>query len=150
MQVASRLLPCRQQTGTRPLAYRERAVISRFIADVTVCPVCLTNFHSRVRLLCHLGDERIRSKKRMTTCNAVFSASNPNPIPLALLTELSCRDRTVRSAASKSGHTHELAVKPCTKRALNTEASFSNVKRRRLRQKTPAVLYMFSRQDNAV
>ena len=90
-----------------------RCSVNDYIGDVSVCPVCHTEYRSRLRLLAHLSDTRIRSKHRGTSCNAEFLASKPKRIDAEVLAELHKKDRLSRNAAIKLGHTHELATVPC-------------------------------------
>ena len=113
-------------------------------------PIGQTEYRSRLRLLTHLSDTRVRSKVRSTSCNADFIASNPKRIDAGVLAELHKRDRMSRNAAIKLGHTHELASVPCQRSrpsvlkgvrgkqatASETVPAPSSHARRRLRVKT--------------
>jgi len=126
----------------------DTCAVNKYIDDVSLCPVCLTDFHSRVRLITHLSDTRVRSKTRLTSCNAVFLASKPPIVQQDVLERCMARDRCVRAQASKQGHTHEIATVPCKRtRAPRVDHTPSLVqeqmqKRRRLNKKSaPEALF---------
>ena len=126
----------------------DTCVVDKYIGDVSVCPVCGSDFNSRVRLTTHLSDSRVRSKTRMTSCHAVFLASNPSLISQNVLERCRLRDRCIRAEARKQGRTHEIASVPC-KRARTSIADHDPViargelpKRRRLNRKSaPEALF---------
>ena len=78
-----------------------------YIDSNGICPVCRTNFHTRLRCLAHLCDSR------RTKCWDQISA-NIHSFPqlsLARVTELDAVDRDSKRMASKTGHSHVLASK---------------------------------------
>ena len=126
----------------------DTCAVNNYIGDVSICPMCLTDFHSRVRLITHLSDTRVRSKARRTSCNAMFLASKPPLVEQDVLERCTARDRCVRAQARKTGHTHEIAAIPCVrKRALAVDGTPTLMqqrmqKRRRLNKKTaPEALF---------
>ena len=121
----------------------DACAVHRYVGNVTVCPVCFSDFHSRVRLITHSSDSRVRSKSRMTSCHAVFLGSKPPIIPEDVLERCRITDRSVRAEARKQGHTHEIASIPCKRaRAYRAAAPSELPKRRRLNKKSaPEALF---------
>ncbi len=68
-----------------------------------MCPVCKTNFHTRLRVLAHLSD------KRRTSCSsALVAGAHPR-----LASEEVLRLNQIAEAwrnARRDGHTHAIAV----------------------------------------
>ena len=89
---------CRAKHGVR------NAIIEH-IGDIGVCPICSTNFITRLRLISLLSDSR-RARCRVQ----VMSGSYPK-IPPDELARLNEADREIRKLALKSGHTHPIAAK---------------------------------------
>jgi hypothetical protein len=92
-----------------------RCPVDAFLGDVTICPICATDYHSRVRLVTHLSETKVRSKTRGTSCNAAFLLSQPARVADEVLNVLHARDTEPRIAAVKAGHTHVIAARPCTR-----------------------------------
>ena len=117
----------------------QRSDFVQFVGDITRCPVCLTEYHSRVRLLNHLGDRRIRSKTRGVSCHDMFLSANPAPVSNEILTELLGKDRASRRDARNLGRTHELVTRSAERNApsvLKRSPNEAQV-RRRIRGKRP-------------
>ena len=68
------------------------------------CPVCRTLFHTRLRLLAHLSDER-RPK-----CRDALMAGAVQPLSARRILELDALDKVARRDAHRLGYTHPLAV----------------------------------------
>ena len=89
----------------------------QLLRDITICPVCLSNFHDRSRLVSHLSETRIRSVNRGTNCHFEFLQ-----IPGAILPEgtsqsieLRSKQREALAKARTQGHTHVIAEKAVSK-----------------------------------
>jgi len=83
--------------------HRVRSSISMYIDDSGLCPICSTNFRSRIRVISHLSDVR-RPKCRdciLTGCVPVIADS--------LYVQLQERDKQLRRKALHQGHTHPIA-----------------------------------------
>ena len=110
---------------------------------------CGMDFHTRLGLLAHISDKRVRSKVRGTSCGLLFLQSSPVPLPASLASSLNHRDRLLRKLALKDGHTHAIARVPATQTKrkstfgiparLLADVSPNGV-RRRLQTKTSPVL----------
>ena len=77
-----------------------------------MCPICGTDFQHRLALITHLCDLRIRSKIRGACCGLLYLESSPVPLAPSLAEALNSRDRDLRSAALREGHTHALIRRP--------------------------------------
>jgi hypothetical protein len=88
--------------------HKVRSVYHARVA-ASICPCCGTQFHTRLRVLNHLGD------RRRPTCGAFVVKHCPVLNP-ALVLKLAEKDRTDRREAWRSGHTHVLALLPATRR----------------------------------
>ena len=123
-----------------------RSSFVSFVPDTSLCPICKTDFQSRLRLLTHLGEKRVRSKARGISCQKAFMNSNPAPVDTCLLEELNARDAAARKVARQAGRTHELAfvsARRTTSHILtgalrNNTNSSRQTPRFRLLAKTPA------------
>ena len=120
-----------------------RSDIRQFVGDISVCPICGTNFLSRARLIKHLLERRVRSKFRKVSCQQAFLDLSPSVVPSEILKGLELSDSKLANSARREGHTSIIDDIPCTrtkpsvlKRARLEEAFTQHRKRRRLRQKT--------------
>ena len=98
----------------------KRGVVSeipRLVGDVSVCPVCKTDFRTRTRLMAHLSETRVRSVTRGVSCNALFLASKTAAVDGIALVKLHKVHCNAIKAASIDGHTHQIASLPA-KRSL--------------------------------
>ena len=87
------------------IARGQRTPVSDFVGDWRTCPVCKTTFASRVHLVNHLAEKRVRSKLRSTTCGAEFLSHSPPKVDMSLLATLVAIDRRERQEARKQGRT---------------------------------------------
>ena len=78
----------------------------RLFVEGTSCPVCKTEFRSRLRVIAHLSDAR-RTRCRDVICSNM--ADYPVLSEEAAM-QLDLIDRFDRAAARKEGHTHPIAV----------------------------------------
>ena len=92
-----------------------RSAVIEYIPDTCVCPVCQVDFRSRLRLVTHASNSRVRSKTRQHTCRDVILSGILPKVPIDELGRLNARDRDARRAASKAGHSHEIARLPARK-----------------------------------
>jgi hypothetical protein len=124
----------------------ERSAIIQYIADTSVFPVFKVDFQSRLRLVTHASDSRIRSKTRGTCCrNEILHGAFPL-VPEDELTRLNLRDRDGRRAAAKAGHSHEMARVSAKKpqgqpHILSKRSDVQRVVRRRISHKRSAPEY---------
>ena len=89
-----------------------RSLPAMTVGDTATCHLCKTVFNSRLALVTHLSETRVRSKIRNTSCGIMF---HKNPLPLLDVeraNELNDRDRLLRKTAAKDGHSHHLARVP--------------------------------------
>eukprot|EP00973_Karenia_brevis_P006048 822141-Karenia_brevis.AAC.1 len=119
--------------------------ICDLVPDISVCPVCGTDFIERPRLISHLSDARVRSRKRGTSCHDVFLKSMPPPLSAVEKARLRAKSAADLKKARRSGHTHVMASCPSRtdkKRSLPTcaqaDAEHQPKRRRRLRFKQPS------------
>ena len=87
------------------ISHGQRTAVSMFVGDWRACPVCFTIFASRLHLVSHLADKRVRSKTRGTNCGMIFIARNPSCIDSAVLSSLFAAEKVARQQARKQGHT---------------------------------------------
>ena len=95
-----------------------RNPVVQFVGSILKCPVCSTEFHTRLRLITHLSDKRVRSKVRGVSCRDAFLRSGPEPVSPDALAELNRVNDAMRAKAMKEGHTHPI----CVRSALRTSA----------------------------
>ena len=88
-----------------------RNKIVELLDDISTCPICACEFHSRLRLMRHLSETRIRSKHSKTNCRFEFLSTERIPIDPAMAVTLNEKDRICRRTARKSGHSHVIATK---------------------------------------
>ena len=116
--------------------HKIRTPVADLLGDVSKCPVCSTDFGSRVRLITHLSDRRIRSKVRKTNCHYEFVRRSQSTIDSEQLATLHSKDSAARKAATKCGHTHVLADRPAKRNAPSVlKKAGKEQPRRRLRGK---------------
>ena len=78
------------------------------IPSISICPMCSTDYHTRVALLAHLSDFRIRLKIRNTCCAREYVASNPVQLPRDISEQVCDQARLLRKRAHADGHTHPI------------------------------------------
>ena len=64
--------------------------------------------HSRLHLVNHLADKRVRSKARQTNCGIVFLSADPPMVEAYLLSTFMASDKLERQQARKLGHTRPI------------------------------------------
>mmetsp|Transcript_132726 Transcript_132726/g.264871 ORF Transcript_132726/g.264871 Transcript_132726/m.264871 type:complete len:539 (+) Transcript_132726:2-1618(+) len=87
-----------------------KSELRKYIGDHSDCPVCGVDFITRPRLIRHLSETRLRSKKRAKTCRDEFLNSHPLPIDQAVYDQLERRDADVLKKARAAGHGFEIAT----------------------------------------
>ena len=113
----------------------KNAVVS-LIGDTSICPVCGNDFRSRLRLITHLSETRVRSKHRSCNCRSMFLASDPPSIAASVLTKLNLADQKARHHANKCGHSHVIATLPAKLSISCKLNKAGNLARKRIRGKT--------------
>ena len=81
-----------------------KSPVKVYIDGSGVCPICQTNFSSRLRVLAHVSDTR-RPK-----CRDQILAGACAPLPRAVFSKLEAKDRSSLKAARKQGNTHVIAT----------------------------------------
>lgn len=116
--------------------------IRTYVGDISLCPICKTDFVSRARLIKHLSERRARAKHRRTTCRQAFMSSVTYRVTDGILLKLESRDKNMYRCARKAGHMHVIAEVPCKRTApsiLKRQLIEQDwLPTRRLRQKTAA------------
>ena len=99
------------------IKHGKTSAIARSLPDITICPVCLSNFHERSRLVSHLSETRTRSATRGTNCHFEFLKIPGAVLPEGTIpsAELRGRQKEAFASARKKGHTHVIAEKAATK-----------------------------------
>ena len=139
--VTDRALQCHKRSK-----HKTRSEVVQFIGNTSMCTVCGVDFHSRLRLITHLGESRVRSAARGASCKTLFLASRPVKVDESELHRLNIIDQTARRLARAKGHTHEIASKPArrTKQSILKRPRKDSVPvRRRLSRKTTDVFGIF-------
>ena len=80
-----------------------RTEVRRYVKD-GICPICRTDFKSRIRCIAHLSDTR-RPK-----CMDRVLGGECAALPEVFVRELDSHDRIARRKAVKDGHSHPIAV----------------------------------------
>jgi len=60
--------------------HKIRTPVADFVGHVSKCPICLTDFGNRARLITHLSERRIQSKVRQTNCHFEFMNNLPSKL----------------------------------------------------------------------
>ena len=81
----------------------------QYIDDPSERPVCKCDFHSRLRLISHLSETRVRSKYSGTNCRLKMLERQLVPFDRAKLEALNEKDRLLRVSARKLGRSHVVA-----------------------------------------
>ena len=114
-----------------------RSPVVALVGNVSTCPVCGNDFRSRLRLISHLSETRIRSKHSSSNCRLSFLATRPSEVPAGLLARLNKIDADARRTARRQGRTHEIATVPAKLSATWRVAKAGKQVRRRINGKTP-------------
>ena len=113
--------------------HQSRSQVGRWCGGDCVCVVCGQGFSTRLRLIAHLTDSRVRFGRQ--PCHKFI-----HRFPMLAAAEqerLDLIDRAARRAAQRKGCTQPKSVS-APKRAL-TDAEMPHLKRRRMPQKAPAI-----------
>jgi hypothetical protein len=86
------------------VVHKIRNIIRLYVDEAGVCPICKTDFKTRLRCIAHLSDVR-----RPRCREQLLSGSHPL-LTSSRLQELDEKDRMSRRSARREGHTHPLAV----------------------------------------
>ena len=111
--------------------------VTQYIGDTSVCPACGTDFRTRLRLITHACEDRVRSKRTRVSCFQQILDMNLPPVATNELHRLQAIDRQARLSARKRGRTHEIATLPAVPKPQ------PNSRRTRLRQKTDACMTVY-------
>ena len=90
------------------VAHGKRTVVGEFVGDWRTCPICSTTFATRLHLVNHLAEKRVRSKFRAVNCGIEFLSRRPPPIEATLLSTLRSVEKEERQQARKKGHTRPI------------------------------------------
>jgi len=101
-QCETKFATARALASHRRIKHGVRTVFRQHIDGSGKCPGCRVNFHTRLKVLEHLGDVRRHQKCRDAT------QSLP-ALPEEEVARLDGLDRTARNDARRAGHTHPLA-----------------------------------------
>lgn len=85
------------------MKHNYRDPVCEFFDGSGICPICRTNYHTRLRVLNHVCNTR------RTKCRSAILSSDLPRVPLDKLLKLMACDRQARSEAKKQGHTHPIA-----------------------------------------
>ena len=97
------------------IKHKARSVAALTVPDITVCPICGTNFHSRLCLVTHLSDRRVRSKIRNTSCAIEYENTNPPGLTNEQLRIVDDEARRLRKRSLEAGHTHHIQRMPAVR-----------------------------------
>ena len=112
-RICKRVFPDASRLGRHMYAkHRVKSEVRRYIGDISVCPICGTDFRSRDRLAVHLMNNAT-SKHRTVSCRNAFLQQKPIAIEHSSLLRIEARDAKANSAARKLGQGREKATKPC-------------------------------------
>ena len=116
-----------------------RTPVAAFLADSSICPACGTDFHSRVRLLTHAADKRVRSITRGKSCYQQIMDMQLPRVPLGELERLQKQEREECRDAGRRGHSHPLAINPAkrTKPSVLKQQRSDYVRRRLVGKQPP-------------
>ena len=139
---------------SRALQAHERTVhfarnpIKKYIDGSGVCPICKITFASRLRVIAHCTEKRLRGKARVS-CNAVLVSGVVPCVSPETLEKLDAFDRKARNAAVANGRTQPIAVWKATRSKLRgapdgnclVDVQQPPCKRMRLNKKSPSHMY---------
>ena len=83
--------------------HKEKCMFRVYIDADGVCPVCKTQFKSRIRCLAHVSD------KRRTKCSSALVAGHYKQLATVTVERLDLSDREERRLAQQSGHSQPIA-----------------------------------------
>ena len=96
------------------IKHNVRSSVAPRLPNISVCPVCFTQFDNRSRLLTHLSETRVRSRTGNTSCKAEFLKlprfqCNVEGVEAS---KIQAEQNKHISSARKLGHSHVLANVP--------------------------------------
>ena len=96
------------------IKHHSRSEVALRLPDISVCPVCFTNFNNRARLLVHLSETRIRSKVRATNCKIEFLKLPQYQLRVCTdeASKIQIEQRDLIKKARDLGHSHVIASVP--------------------------------------
>jgi len=92
--------------------HRIKSSVRQYVGDISSCPICKVEFHTRSRLIKHLSERRVRAKGRTRTCQDLFLNSSPLLIPQSDFLELEKRDALILARSRRQGHTNVISKLP--------------------------------------
>ena len=98
----------------RRIAHGSRTDVRRFAGEDAVCPVCSVIFKSRLRLIAHLTEKRIRGSR--PPCGTLLS--HVRPLPAAEVRRLDALDTERRRDAQRQGRSQPVVGGASLKRSL--------------------------------
>ena len=97
---------------TRARVKHNKRNMLRFYLDGSgICPVCRTQFESRLRVLAHVSETRCRGKSRIT-CRSVLESGKARLIEASEVARLDELDRIQRRTARRAGRSHAKVCVP--------------------------------------
>ena len=82
--------------------HRLRNPLKRYVDGSLRCPVCAVQFESRIRVIAHVSEKRMRGKSQVS-CRLMLEQGTFPTVPAALLTQLDEQDRLSRRVARRNG-----------------------------------------------
>ena len=108
------------------IAHKCISPVVDLVPDISICPMCKVDFNVRVRLISHLSDKRIRSKRCGPNYHSEFLKSRPPSVPEVAKSKLRGEQAKASSDAGYAGHTHVLATIPANsakRKAIDAQMS---------------------------
>ena len=98
-------------THTRT-AHKQRSGLRCFLDASAICPVCKTQFGSRIRCLAHVSERRKRgaSQTQALSCRERLERGDVVPLEPSLLDSLDEIDRKLRADARRAGRAQPLVL----------------------------------------
>ena len=94
--------------------HAQKSALRTYLDGSGRCPVCLTQFESRIRCLAHVSEKRFRGKAQ-ESCRSKLEAGGFLALPHALVSALDAADALLRRGARRHGRSAPLVTAPASR-----------------------------------
>ena len=94
--------------------HAQKSALRTYLDGSGRCPVCLTQFESRIRCLAHVSEKRFRGKAQ-ESCRSKLEAGGFLALPHALVSALDAANALLRRGARRHGRSAPLVAAPASR-----------------------------------
>ena len=92
------------------IGHKQRSGLRCFLDASATCPVCKTQFASRIRWLAHVSEQRKRGASQALSCRERLERGEVSPLESSMVDALDEIDKKLRAEARRSGRVQPLVL----------------------------------------